>query len=428
MSELGTVHAIDDMILTAAQWNAGLRRASRELQNLFMHWLFGDSAPAAGGGGVIGGLSCANVSGQMQTTIQPGMAFYYDASLSDPLSKFGLVMLHEAETHNHDAADATYDRIDIVCIASPTGTDNEESTLTYGGAPTNRDTQRGAEPSVVVVAGTPAGSPSAPATPAGFLKVCEVTVPAAATNLDAATYTDTRVYSRGPRNRGATDEIIFHDPSGRVPMLTAKNTTDGSESTLKADVDDHWPVYTRPSQAGETTGNHSLLMTPNEDRTWQRIHSLHSGFSYGFVTGDSGDIAVQSFGDHGNGPYSKLARVSADACDVVVYYPLHVEERGLEITEAVVRYAIDEVFDGTVTTLSAALLHYTESSDSPTVLGSASFVNTAAGYVDLDLTPTDTVMESGGQLVLRVTANITGGGAGELFVRHLDLTFKEGRA
>jgi hypothetical protein len=91
-----------------------------------------------------------------------------------------------AVTATITAADVTNPRIDRVCL-----TINDSA---YTGSTNNV--------SVNVVTGTPAGSPSAPATPANSISLATVAVAANATTIVNANITDTRV-------RTEIDEIVF---------------------------------------------------------------------------------------------------------------------------------------------------------------------------------------------------------------------------
>jgi len=85
-----------------------------------------------------------------------------------------------ATTVNIAAADPTNPRIDIVCAKVDVSQ--------------NPDTSAGNIASIIVVTGTPAGSPSAPATPANCLLLANIAVAAGATSVVTANITDKRVF------------------------------------------------------------------------------------------------------------------------------------------------------------------------------------------------------------------------------------------
>jgi hypothetical protein len=70
---------------------------------------------------------------------------------------------------------------------------------------------------VNVVAGTPAGSPSAPATPANSISLATIAVAAGATTIVTANITDTRT-------RTDIDELYFHQAQ-QAPYLFVFNLT-----------------------------------------------------------------------------------------------------------------------------------------------------------------------------------------------------------
>lgn len=436
MSELGVTHFTDDVILTAAQLNAGQRRTSRELQTMLQHWLFGDSAPSAGGGGVVGGLVVDNVAGQMQLTVSAGSAFYYDAGVSSPLSPFKLILHPNSDIVNVTAADATHPRIDVVSIKAPTGTDTEETCLVYEAASGTYATQRGAQPVITVTAGTPASSPSAPSTPAGELKLAEVLIPAAASNLNSATITDSRSFSRGPKNRGpeSRPDFVFHVPAGKVYMATAHDTVDGRESTLLVDTDEggqHWPKFNRPATgaAGESVGSLGLMLLNTDGRTWWETVPWASS-DVGYAAGSATEIPARFPAEHGSGAYVLVENENTGACHVVLYLSPQVQQRGLKVVGARVRHQVVAEWDGTISALAVQLSHYAANGTLTTV-GSVSLSNTAdAAPVVQDLTIASPVLlAAGDQLQGRFNLwRASGGSAGAHRLYTLEIQFEEGHA
>ncbi len=366
MSEFGVPHYTDDVILTAAQLNAGQRRMSRELQTMLQHWLFGDAAPSAGAGGVMGGLVVDNVTGQMQLTVSPGSAFYYDAGVASPLSPFKLILHPSADIVNVSAADATHDSIDVVSIKAPTGTDTEETCLVYEAASDTYATQRWAQPVVTVTAGTPAASPSAPATPAGELKLAEVRVPAAASNLNAATITDFRSLSGG---------FVPRDGSGTVPLRTAREWWEvaGWAGAYNTPLPANWQVY------GPTSWANALLG-----------HGL------------------------------TVENVGASSGEVALVIPLPLQLRGQSIIGGRISYEVGTEFDGVVS-MAAHLVH---AGSTVVPLASASIGN-STGYEDLTLTTYfEEVAE--GRLFMVVRVNVASGGSGgALTIYNVAAKFRE---
>ena len=100
-------------------------------------------------------------------------------------------------------ADATNPRIDRVCL-----TINDSA---YTGAVNNV--------AINVVAGTPAGSPTAPATPANSISLATIAVAAGATTIVTANITDTRT-------RTDMDEVVFSSSTtSTVPVRIQLNAS-----------------------------------------------------------------------------------------------------------------------------------------------------------------------------------------------------------
>lgn len=424
MSEFGTVHAQDDSILTAAQWNAGLRRFSRELQNLIKHWLYDGTSPGDGNGGVAGGLAVAAVSGQMKIEVSPGFAFYFDSSLSDPLSTFGLVMLHTATQANVTSNTSGSTRVDVVSIESPTGTDNTETVTVYDASPESRATQRGAQPAITVTAGTPGAG--APSTPTGHLKLAEISIPTGTTtNLSGATFTDSRVYSRGPVNRDSTP-IKWHLDGAGVDSILQVDVGGSFVSAFGWDQDEDWPVFDRQnSTSGDSVDEHYPMLIDGA-RTWW----LEGGFqAYGlrYASGDSGDLSVYL---SANVDHLVIEEISNDTCQIQLAVPIPTQTRGLEFVGAEVDLELDTAFDNFVA--GTVAIRAVNNAGSYVTLATAALSNTPAGLVTEDfsggtVTPAKLTEHA---LFAFVTVSISGSdpAAGELHLHKWRIQFKEGRA
>lgn len=142
-------------------------------------------------GGVLTGLAVtAAASGSLAVDVSAGVAFANNASgLGDATLDSAYRRIH-LESASADvtlaAADPTNDRIDTISVGWAQGTSQTESRNIRPSAgaafvPTNTATMQGPSITVTVTTGTPAGSPSAPSTPANHVKLGQVLVPAAAT-------------------------------------------------------------------------------------------------------------------------------------------------------------------------------------------------------------------------------------------------------
>lgn len=427
MSELGTLHAVDDVILTAAQWNAGFRRLSRELLNFLRYWTFGDTAPATGGGGVVGGLAVTSVADALQSSVAPGLAFFYDTGLADPLSPFSLLTVFEALVGTHTAADGTNPRLDLICIRSPTGTDTAESVMMFDAAPESHPTQRGAQPVVLIVAGTPDASPEVPATPTGYLALGYVEVLASATHLNSAVRADARAFSRGPRNRGpeANPEIRWHQSEGTNNQLWFSGTRRGDDRSVSVGIsyDDTWPRVLRASVAtGDEPGAFFPMMISGS-REWMRRASPLTGRH---ISTDEGEItAVFTPGTGTAVPQASIAKAGTGtgSCSLVV--PVPVEERGLDCMGGEVSYSISQAFDPGVITAS---LYHVPVGGSAQLVGTVTITNEiAAGTAAL---VTITRRPVTGTLFWRLTVADASGGsaAGVIAFTSVGAKLCEGRA
>ena len=108
-----------------------------------------------------------------------------------------------------------------------------------------------------VVAGTPAGSPSAPATPANSISLATVYVGAAVTQINSGNITDTRT------------EITTNLPVGDITGVTAgTGLTGGGSSGAVTVALDTTSAYVVPSQSGN---NGKFLTTNGSVASWDTV-------------------------------------------------------------------------------------------------------------------------------------------------------------
>ena len=138
--------------------------------------------------------------------IAAGLGFQRDNSLLSPNTR--LMPIYSAVTQSVDinSAHATNPRIDIVCVKSDVADeltesrnykDVEDDSVT----PQDMVVQTDWSSDVLYVAGTPAGSPTAPATPAGYIKIATIAVTAVTGIVASTDVTDNRkaVHIRKPQ-------------------------------------------------------------------------------------------------------------------------------------------------------------------------------------------------------------------------------------
>jgi hypothetical protein len=109
-------------------------------------------------------------------------------------------------------ADPTNPRIDIICAKVDVSQ--------------NPDASAGNIASVIVVTGTPAGSPSAPATPANCLLLANIAVAAGAASIVTANITDKRVYATS--NSAVLLDIMRQGLANNAAVLAGTNTYTGA--------------------------------------------------------------------------------------------------------------------------------------------------------------------------------------------------------
>lgn len=136
-------------------------------------------------------------SSATQTAVATGHGFQLDATQVSPEPVKRFLRNTAIQTLNHDAPHATNNRIDIVCVASSRA-NTDSQTRKYKAPTTGTITNETLvvetdwSSTLLVVAGTPAGSPVAPSTPAGYLKLAEVVVTAVTGIAASGAITDSR--------------------------------------------------------------------------------------------------------------------------------------------------------------------------------------------------------------------------------------------
>lgn len=184
-------------------WNTNQQITSTDLDRMgqaalrsslhLLAWLCRDLAAGAPLSGFAGPDDCKATlaSAPLTVGVAAGLGMLYDSSLTDDWAPhYRPVAVPAPATVALAAHDATDPRIDILCLAPAVVEDLPQSRFVYGnGTPQTLNTRERAGYTLQIVQGTPAASPSAPATPAGALKIAEARVPAIS---GAATVTDTR--------------------------------------------------------------------------------------------------------------------------------------------------------------------------------------------------------------------------------------------
>jgi hypothetical protein len=129
-------------------------------------------------------------------TIRAGLGFQFDSSQADPEPKNRLLYRPSQVTSNINAPHASLARKDIVCIKAGRVTSIQATRKVKSTAGTiaseDSDVQTDWLSEILIVAGIPGGSPTAPATPDGYLKIATLDVSAVSGLSGAGAVTDNR--------------------------------------------------------------------------------------------------------------------------------------------------------------------------------------------------------------------------------------------
>lgn len=167
--------------------------AAQSMQDDCLYRFFGQPAAA-----VFGSDLTVSFVGALACSIAPGTGFFFDNTQTGYVPKFRMIKLATAVATVHAAADPTNPRIDRICLAPNLATTSSASRFvkTGGTGPVALQTVAKTKEmtyTLQVVTGTPGGSPSAPATPAGYISLATVLVAASTGIAGAGSITDTRV-------------------------------------------------------------------------------------------------------------------------------------------------------------------------------------------------------------------------------------------
>lgn len=431
MTEIRTPHLTDNSIFSAAMWNNGFRASMAEIQALVMFLMHGKTA-SAGAAGVAGGFELSTVTGQMQVTVAPGWAWFYDSTIAAPASPFAAFNLLEATAVNIGASDATHARYDLISIENASETDTQLSVPQWEAANANRDTQRGSVPTLTVTAGTPGAFPTIPATPSGHIALGAVRVGATVTNLNSATLIDlrdmlsltTRGSTRALRFRSVPNTSVVDAAEFILAEFLGSGVADGSGSKLKWDRTNDWLAFRRViATAGEDASQDLFPMVVPGGRTWWRTCSW-AGASW---ADNPSEVEVQR--DTLTG-YLRLTRIGTGAEQTYVHIHIPVEARGLELVGAKIRTKCLAAYT-TALSSSCELVH-TKADGTEVSLGSASVVvnSVQANSVAVAWTLSDTPIIAEGDWFYAVFGlDIDSGGSavGQVRLDSVALQFREGR-
>jgi len=132
-----------------------------------------------------------------QVSVAAGNGFYQDLTQVAPEPTMRPLYLAAASAQNITGPDASNPRWDIVCVranrANTVSASRKYKAATTGDISTQTlVTETDWASDVLIVAGTPAGSPAAPATPAGYVKIATLVVTAVSGIAASGAITDQR--------------------------------------------------------------------------------------------------------------------------------------------------------------------------------------------------------------------------------------------
>lgn len=213
--------------------------------------------PSGGIRKLTGGEMLVTAAGGMNVSVAPGTAWIAGTDAAGQ----GLYLVDNptATTLTVTTANPTNPRIDRV-IAKV-----NDPAFTGSGSPVF---------SLQILAGTPAGSPAAPATPASAISLATISVPATDTVIDAAQITDTRTFCpvrRGYRGRRVTGASAGNGGGTVIGVTwdTEDFDSDGFGSTasgvltIPAGLDGVYATSAMEHILGGTTGNHGISLLHN---------------------------------------------------------------------------------------------------------------------------------------------------------------------
>lgn len=233
-------------------------RVLYQMMNRQDNVVFGDSF-------AVGFVDATHVS------VNAGVGFQTDNTQVDPEPTKRMMFLSALQNLVIAAADPANPRIDIVCIQNQrangaTTPRNFKDPVSGVVSAQNMVVETDWLAGLQVVAGVPAGSPAAPAVPAGWIKLAQVTVAAVTGVAGAGSITDTRPMYQRPSsslNRrtaiasgtvGSDDEFIYID-------ATAGSVTE----TLPSAASCSGKVYVIKRKVSDVSANNAVVAAAGTD-------------------------------------------------------------------------------------------------------------------------------------------------------------------
>lgn len=216
------------------------------------------------------------------TTVQvaSGVGFQTDGTQVDPEPTKRLLLNAAAANKTIAAADPSNNRIDIVSVKAARATiDTENRNFKDAGTGVVSSVSFVVEDDwaadIVVTTGTPSGSPVAPSTPAGYIKIAEVTVTAATGVSGSSAVSDSRTRYKKPSSWRA------------VTSKTAAYTADLDDEAIYCDATSAGFTVTLPDAslcAGKSffvmktdSSANAITISPNANGASQTLDTQYTG-------------------------------------------------------------------------------------------------------------------------------------------------------
>jgi hypothetical protein len=389
MAEVSSPHLTNSLIPTAEQINTPNRVGAADIAHLLQHLLTSGLTPPAAGV-VMGGLAVTGKVNDMRVDVGEGAGAIYDGTVSAPKHPFELAIVRDDDTSAAlNDGDGSFDRIDVISITPLSALLDTEPVLEIGGGTTPVPTRRGPDYTINITEGTPSGSPSAPATPSGAIKLAEVLVPTGLTagggGTSAATITDYRNRAgaeiKGPDSPSSgwiqqTDDFSLGGISALLTALGVRDDT-GKALGLGISFPFHLPVFSRVgAAAGEYNGALYPMLLVGD-----RTHELSAPFNAGDPSDADASVNTQGFGAIQFGGV-RVAHLTANATTVRVSATFPTPARGASFGTYRLKY---EVETAEPATLQARAVAYDASADAVINLSDLTTIAKTVGTHDVAL-------------------------------------------
>lgn len=289
------------------------------------------------------GTDClASSSGGLNYSVAPGLGLQLDTTITEAFtSQLRPIVVGAAITGTLGARDATNPRIDILCLKADYDTDTSESINVMAGdgstSASTADRRSLYSYAFQVVAGTPAGSPVAPATPTGYIKIAQCAVPALSGSIVVTDYRPLLVLDSAAIGVGAVDT----EQLAAAAVTTAK-IEDGTITAVKMNM---VPVYCSMTANAESSntitidvqvvdldGNPKASIYYLEFSLANTTHQIMDGADYYLTIGAAGNRVVETHDSSpAVGPYALVTTNSSGVCNIVIHDAVTGTNRGVRL-------------------------------------------------------------------------------------------------